>query len=112
VASGSEVMIAEESCRQLESLGMRVRLVSMPSLELFLSQPLTYRDSILPPLVSRRIVIEAGITWGWEPIAGPKGYILGINTFGASAPSSELFKKYGLTADYVTKLAQDIMKIS
>ena len=112
VASGSEVMIAEESCRQLESLGMKIRLVSMPSLELFLSQPLTYRDSVLPPLVSRRIVIEAGITWGWEPIAGPKGHILGINTFGASAPSSELFKKYGLTADHVTKLAQDIMKIS
>jgi len=93
-------------------LGMKVRLVSVPSLELFLSQPVSYRESVLPPMISKRIVIEAGITWGWETIAGPQGHILGINTFGASAPASALFKNYGLTSEHVVQLAKTIMKIS
>ncbi|MFM8430729.1 MAG: transketolase-like TK C-terminal-containing protein, partial [Holophagaceae bacterium] len=112
VASGSEVMIAEEASHQLIALGMKVRLVSVPSLELFLSQPVSYRESVLPPMISKRIVIEAGITWGWETIAGPQGHILGINTFGASAPASALFKNYGLTSEHVVQLAKTIMKIS
>ena len=112
VASGSEVMIVEEASHQLIALGMKVRLVSVPSLELFLSQPVSYRESVLPPMISKRIVIEAGITWGWETIAGPQGHILGINTFGASAPASALFKNYGLTSEHVVQLAKTIMKIS
>ena len=112
VASGSEVMTAMEASQSLTSLGIKVRVISMPSLELFLSQPTSYRDSVLPPLVTQRIIIEAGITWGWERIAGPHGHILGINTFGASAPASDLFSTYGLTADHVVKLARNIMGIS
>jgi len=106
IASGSELEIALAAQIKLLDDGIHARVVSMPSWELFRKQPQNYQDEILPPHIKARIAIEAGSPMGWCEWLGFSGAIIGINTFGASAPYKELFKQYGITADKVIAQAK------
>jgi transketolase len=86
IASGSEVALAVEAYEVLVSRGVRSRVVSMPSWDIFEHQPQPYRDSVLPPHVMARIAVEQGSTLGWERYVGIQGRVMGVKTFGASAP--------------------------
>ncbi len=109
IASGSEVSLALDAARQLAADGLRVRLVSMPSQELFEAQADSYRTSVLPPEVTARVTVEAGRTVGWERYAGDRGVTLGVDRFGASAPGPEVFARVGLTAETIVRRAKDIL---
>jgi transketolase len=97
IGSGSETHLALQVGRQLGDEGLRARVVSMPCWELFDSQPVEYRENVLPSRVRNRISIEAGVTRGWERYVGLDGETLGVNTYGASAPASCLFQQFGLS---------------
>jgi len=105
IATGSEVQIALDACRELEKSGKGVRVVSMPSWELFEEQPEEYRRQVLPPEIKARIAIEAGITEGWHRYVGIEGDVIGLDHFGASAPAKVLFEKFGINADKVVEKA-------
>ena len=109
VASGSEVHLALAAKERLDAEGIGSRVVSMPSLELFLAQPKTYRDEVLPPSVRARVVVEAGVSLGWERIAGERGAIIGLDRFGASAPAELLYEKFGFTTDAVVAAAKSVL---
>jgi len=98
LATGSEVEIALEAFAALDEEGVKTRVVSMPSWELFDAQPQSYQDSVLPPEVTARVSIEAGITIGWQKYVGADGISIGVETFGASAPYEKIYEEYGLTA--------------
>ena len=98
VATGSEVPIALDGAR---SLDVNVRVVSLPCWELFDEQPESYRDEVLPPSVTARVSIEAGITFGWERWVGPQGESIGVDRFGASAPAERIYEELGVTAEAV-----------
>jgi transketolase len=91
---------------KLKADGIRARVVSMPSWELFDAQDQQYRDSVIPPTVSARVAVEQASTFGWERFAGTAGTIIGMKTFGASAPLKELQKMYGFTVDSVIAAAR------
>jgi transketolase len=110
IASGSEVHLALEAADRLMKMGIRTRVVSMPSWELFEKSPADYRRKVLPPTVTRRIVIEAGHPMGWERYAGAEGVIVGIRRFGTSAPGAAVMKKLGFTADAIVEKATALMK--
>ncbi|NNF03468.1 MAG: transketolase [Rhodothermales bacterium] len=110
IATGSEVQLALEAARRLEDDGRNVRVVSMPSWELFDAQSKAYRDSILPPDVTKRISVEAGITQGWERYLGFDGRSIGLDRFGASAPASDLFEYFGLTVDRIVAEANGMLE--
>jgi transketolase len=101
MASGSEVALCLDAYEKLKAEGVPARVVSMPSWELFEQQDLAYRHHVLPPAVKARVAVEQASTFGWERYTGPSGEIIGMNTFGASAPLKELQKKFGFTADRV-----------
>lgn len=101
IASGSEVHLAMEAQKLLTAKGVAARVVSMPSWELFERQPQAYRDSVLPPSVTVRVAIEAGVTTGWQKWVGARGTVIGVDRFGASAPYEVIFEKLGLTAENV-----------
>jgi transketolase len=103
IATGSEVGIAAEAVRAAQANGRRIRLVSMPSTTTFDRQDQAYRDSVLPPSVSRRIAVEAAATGPWWRYVGLAGQIVGIDHFGASAPAKDLFKEFGFTAEHVSR---------
>jgi len=105
IATGSEVQIALEAAQRLEENNIAVRLVSMPSWELFEKQPEDYRDKVLPPHIETRIAIEAGVSQGWHRYLGNGGEVVGIDHFGASAPFKVLYGKFGLTPDHVVQKA-------
>ncbi|NRA95716.1 MAG: transketolase [Planctomycetes bacterium] len=109
LASGSEVSIAVEAWETLATDGVRARVVSVPSWELFEAQDASYHDEVLPPNVTRRVVVEAGIRQGWERWAGATAAFVTVDRFGASAPWQTLFKKYGITADHVVRASRDIL---
>jgi transketolase len=109
IATGSEVSLALEAHRRLSAQGVRSRLVSMPSWELFEAQPPSYRDEVLPPEVTARVAVEAGSPFGWERWVGPRGAILGVNGFGASAPAGVLMREYGFTVDRVVERAKAVL---
>jgi transketolase len=109
IGTGSEVALAVETHRVLEAEGRSVRVVSLPSWELFAAQPEAYRASVLPPGVSRRLAIEAGRSFGWERWVGPAGRVLGIDHFGASAPDRVLAKQFGFTVDNVLRHARELL---
>ena len=109
LATGSEVSLALDAHEQLLSEGIRSRVVSMPSWELFEDQPEEYRVSVLPPNVGARISIEQASTFGWERYVGPKGRMIGMHTFGASAPLKELLRKFGFAPDKVVEIAQKLV---
>lgn len=109
IASGSEVERAIEAAKVLSEEYVKVRIVSFISWELFEEQNEDYKNSVLPPSIKKRVVIEAGITQGWERYAGDGGMILGINKFGASAPSEKLFEEYGFGVENIVKECKTIL---
>jgi transketolase len=109
LATGSEVSLAYESAKQLVARGVRTRLVSMPSWEIFDRQPAEYRDSVLPPTVRKRLAVEAASPFGWAKYVGLDGEVQGINRFGASAPASQLYEPFGFTAAQVVEKALHLL---
>ena len=107
IGTGSEVSLCLEAYEQLTNEGVRARLVSMPSWELFDDQPRHYRDSVLPPHVKARVSVEEASDFGWSKYTGTEGANIGIETFGASAPIKQLLKKFGFTADHIVAAAKD-----
>jgi transketolase len=107
LASGSEVSLCVTAYEQLKTEGVRARVISMPSWELFEQQPLEYRNSVIPPDVMARVSVEQASTFGWERFAGLTGTPIGMKTFGASAPLKELQKKFGFTPDKVVAAAKE-----
>lgn len=101
IATGSEVHLALAAARQLAERGRVIRVVSMPSWELFQEQPEHYRQEVLPPEVHRRVAVEAGVTLGWERYVGERGKIVGIDRFGASAPGAVVLQELGVRTDRV-----------
>jgi transketolase len=99
LATGSEVALALEAHTELTKQGVRARVVSFPSWELFEAQSQEYRDSVLPPSVTARLSIEAGVGFGWRRWVGDRGDIMSIEHFGASAPYKEIYKHFGLTVE-------------
>jgi transketolase len=110
IASGSEVSLAVEGHEKLLASGVRSRLVSMPSWEIFDHQSREFRDSVLPPDVRARIAIEQASTFGWERYTGLDGRIIGMKTFGASAPLKELQKKFGFQPEQVVSAAKELLR--
>jgi len=109
IASGSEVSLAVEAHEQLIAQGIRSRVVSLPSWDIFENQPREYRDLVLPPAVTARVAIEQASTFGWERYVGASGRVIGMQTFGASAPLKELQKKFGFEPDAVCKEAKELL---
>ncbi|MEP7087628.1 MAG: transketolase, partial [Gemmatimonadota bacterium] len=109
IATGSEVSLALSAHQQLGSEGIRSRVVSMPSWELFEAQSSEYRDSVLPPAVSARVSVEAASPFGWERYVGLAGSIIGVDHFGASAPGPEVLRRYGFTVEHVIAAARDVL---
>jgi transketolase len=109
IATGSEVSLALEAHKRLVEEGVRSRVVSMPSWELFETQSTEYRDSVLPPGVHGRVSIEAGSPFGWERYVGPNGAIIGVHSFGASAPGPIVMAHYGFTVDHVVATAKTML---
>ncbi len=109
IASGSEVSLAVEAHEKLISEGIRSRVVSMPSWELFEHQTQEYQDHVLPPHVTARVAVEEASTFGWERYIGRSGRMIGMKTFGASAPLKELQKKFGFEPDKVATAAKELL---
>jgi transketolase len=110
IASGSELAIIVAAGRLLEERGIPVRLVSMPSWELFEAQSPEYRESVLPRLVGARLAVEAGATQGWGRYVGDRGDVLGVDRFGASAPGPTVLREYGFTAENVRARALAVLE--
>jgi len=110
IGTGSEVSLILAAAQQLRQDKVAVRCVSMPSWELFDAQPQAYRDSVLPPTVGARLVVETGIAQGWERYYGPQGGMLSIEHFGASAPSDVLLREFGFTVEHVVRKARALLK--
>ncbi|MEC6817006.1 transketolase [Photobacterium toruni] len=109
IATGSEVGIAAQAYAELTAAGRQVRLVSMPATDLFDKQTAAYRESVLPANVTARIAIEAGIADYWYKYVGLNGRIIGMTTFGESAPADELFKMFGFTVENIVKNANELL---
>jgi transketolase len=107
LATGSEVSLALEARRELDGEGIAARVVSMPCWELFDRQPDEYRQQILPPRVRARVAIEQASTLGWERYVGDGGAVVGMHTFGASAPLKQLLTKFGFTPERVVQVARE-----
>jgi transketolase len=110
IGTGSEVSLCVDAYERLVSERIAARVVSMPSWDIFEHQDAAYRATVLPPDVTRRVAVEQAATFGWERYVGPHGTIVGMNTFGASAPLKELQKKFGFTPDHVYQAARSLLK--
>ncbi len=111
IASGSELHLAVEARETLEAEGIPTRVVSMPSWALFMAQGQEYQDSVLPPNVEARVSVEAGTTMGWDRWIGPEGAAIGLDHFGASAPSPVLFQKFGITTEKVVEAGKAVVAV-
>jgi transketolase len=109
IGSGSEVSLVAEAHEALTSQGIRSRVVSMPSWDIFEHQPQAYRESVLPPQVTARIAVEQGSVLGWERYVGAAGQVIGMETFGASAPLKELQRKFGFEPEWVVAAAKELL---
>ena len=109
MASGSEVGLIVEAGKKLAESGIGVRLVSVPSWELFKEQDAAYRESVLPPALRVRLAVEAGVSQGWDRFVGDAGGILAIDHYGASAPGPLLFEKFGFTVENVMAKARELL---
>ncbi len=109
LATGSEVSLALNAARKLAEEGVKVRVVSLPSWDIFDRQPQEYRDKVLPPQIKARIAIEAGIRLGWEHYTGLAGKIIGMDSFGASAPGPVLYEKFGFTEARIISTARELL---
>ncbi|HEY3354206.1 MAG TPA: transketolase [Polyangia bacterium] len=107
MATGSEVALCVRAFEELKGEGLRARVVSMPSWEIFDEQPEAYRRAVLPPQVTARVAVEQAASFGWDRYLGPHGEMIGMHTFGASAPVKELLRKFGFTPDRVAQAARE-----
>jgi transketolase len=107
IGTGSEVSLCVDAYERLANEGVRARVVSMPSWELFDDQNRDYRDSVLPPQVKARVSVEEASDFGWTKYTGTEGQNIGIETFGASAPIKQLAKKFGFTAEHLVAAAKN-----
>ncbi|HXQ42137.1 MAG TPA: transketolase C-terminal domain-containing protein [Candidatus Udaeobacter sp.] len=109
IASGSEVSLVVAAHEALLSQGIRSRVVSMPSWDIFGQQPASYRETVPPPQITARIAVEQGSVLGWERYVGPISRVIGMTTFGASAPLKELQRKFGFEPDRVVAAAKQLL---
>jgi transketolase len=109
IATGSEVGIAAEAVRTVAAKGRKIRLVSMPSTNTFDAQDDAYKQGVLPPSVTRRVAVEAGVTAYWSRYVGLQGEVVGIDHFGASAPGKDVFKAYGFTSEHVVEAIEKVL---
>lgn len=109
IATGSEVALALKAREKLQADGIPTRVVSMPCVELFEEQPEEYRHEVLPPSVTARLSIEAGVPQGWDRYVGPTGHIVGLDRFGGSSPGDVAMKELGFNVENVVKLAREVV---
>jgi len=109
IATGSEVELALKAAEELAGKGRKIRVVSMASTNVFDAQDAAYRESVLPSAVTKRVVVEAGVSDGWFKYVGLSGKIVGLDRFGESAPAGQLFKEFGFTVDNVVKQVESIL---
>jgi transketolase len=110
IATGSEVTVALKAWEQLGSENIAARVVSLPSWEIFEKQSQAYRDEVLPPAIKARIAIEAASPFGWSRYVGDQGSVIGMKSFGASAPVEVLMEKFGFTSENVVAQAKDLLR--
>lgn len=110
IGSGSELQLAYEASKILEEKGLGVRVVSMPSMELFEAQSEEYKEKVLPKNVTKRLAVEAGSSLGWYRYVGLNGKVIAMESFGASGPANQLFEKFGFTVDNVVEQALDLVE--
>lgn len=108
MASGSEVECVYEAAKKLKADGIDVRVISMPSMDIYDSQSAAYKESVMPKAVRKRVAIEAGATMGWYKYVGLDGEVIGLDHFGASAPASKVFEAFGITADHTYEIAKKV----
>ena len=108
IATGSEVELAVEAKTKLNEQGVKVRIVSMPSTNIFDEQPQEYKDSVLPKNILKRVAVEAGVTLGWYKYVGLEGRVIGLDRFGASAPYKTLYKEFGITTDAIVEAVNSL----
>jgi transketolase len=109
IGTGSELSLCVAASEKLSAAGIRARVVSMPSWELFDEQDASYRDTVLPPAVTARVAVEAGIRQGWDKYIGSAGRFVGMTRFGASGPYQQLYQKFGITVDQVVAEAKQLV---
>ena len=110
IATGSEVSVALAAREHLAAAGVKVRVVSMPSWELFAAQDPAYRESVLPTAVTARVSVEAGVTMGWREHVGPSGVVVGLDRYGASAPGEVLMEKLGISVEAVEAAVRQVLR--
>jgi transketolase len=111
IGTGSELHLALDAREQLADTGKRIRVVSAPCIERFLEQDASYRDSVLPPAVWRRVSVEAGIALGWSRLVGERGRSISLEHYGASAPAPIIFEKFGITSEAVAAAARELLQV-
>jgi transketolase len=109
IATGSEVAVVVDAHEVLASQGIRSRVVSMPSWDIFEQQPQSYRDAVLPPAITARIAVEQGSVLGWDRYVGAAGQVIGMKTFGASAPLKALLNKFGFEPERIVAAAREML---
>ena len=109
IGTGSELSLCVSAYEKLTGEGIRARVVSMPSTDIFDKQDDAYKNSVLPPDVAARVSVEAASVFGWERYVGLQGAIIGMTTFGGSAPAKDLYRKFGITTDHVIQAARDVL---
>jgi transketolase len=109
IGGGSELSLCVDAYEKLKQEGIRARVVSMPSWDLFEQQDQNYRNQVLPPDITARLAVETASTFGWEKYVGTKGRVIGMRSFGASAPLKDVLKKFGFTVDNVVHAARDLV---
>jgi transketolase len=109
IGTGSELHVVLDAGKRLEADGVKARVVALPSWELFDRQPAEYRESVLPSQVRARVAVEAGIALGWERYVGLDGVVIGMHSFGASAPGAVLAEKFGFTAENIVEQAKALL---
>jgi transketolase len=110
IATGSDVALAADAYEELMKDGVRARVVSLPSWYLFDQQPDEYRDGVLPPAITARVSVEEASTLGWDRYVGPEGAVIGMHTFGSSAPLKDVQTKFGFTPQRVAETAREVLK--
>jgi transketolase len=109
IATGSEVSLAVLAAKELQQAGVRVRVVSMPSVDVFLAQDEAYREQVLPTAVRARVAIEAGVSMPWYQFVGCNGRVIGVDRFGASAPAKDVYRDCGLTVERILAVTKEML---
>ncbi len=109
IATGSEVVLAMEAAQTLKEAGRKIRVVSMPSTDAFDAQDAAYRESVLPAAVTARVAVEAGVTGYWARYVGLQGRVIGIDSFGKSAPAAEVYNYFGITTEHVVEAVEEVV---